>query len=482
MRIRGSKNAIDSRFSREGRWVACGVTLRDYAALERLFACGSHFSVKEINSGFRLVVFFNHSFSILSRTSKQESQKAELPATTLKLIHSGKILKDEDAIGSCGVKENDFLVVMVTKPKKAAAAPPKVETAAAQADAAAPAAEPTPTNAAAAPAAAATTTPAPTATETPAAPRAPDSFPDEVVTNLTSMGFPEAEVRHCLRAAHGNPDVAVEFLTNGIPDGVAEAASFVNATSGGVSATPAAAAAAGARPLQALRNHPQFDALRRLVQSNPGALQQVLTQIGQQQPDLLAEINANQAAFLEMMNEPVTSSSTSSSTSGAGSSGSSAAAAGSMMEGMGGNPAQMAQMIQSMSEGELEQMAAMMGLSPDQLRATAQMIGQMPAEQLNQFMMQAMGQEGGGGDGPQVLRLTEEEMAAVDRLTEMGFDRSEAAQAFLACDKNEALAANLLMDSMGSGGFFGGDGGPGSGNNDGGGDDNNDDDDDNMYD
>ena len=34
------------------------------------------------------------------------------------------------------------------------------------------------------------------------------------------------------------------------------------------------------------------------------------------------------------------------------------------------------------------------------------------------------------------------------RLCEMGFDRSEAAQAYLACDKNEALAANFLMDSM----------------------------------
>ena len=66
-----------------------------------------------------------------------------------------------------------------------------------------------------------------------------------------------------------------------------------------------------------------------------------------------------------------------------------------------------------------------------------------------------MGQAGGMG-GAQVLRLSEEEMAAVDRLTEMGFDRSEAAQAYLACDKNEALAANLLMD--GGFGGFGGDG------------------------
>merc|ERR1711862_8291 len=96
---------------------------------------------------------------------------------------------------------------------------------------------------------------------------------------------------------------------------------------------------------------------------------------------------------------------------------------------------------------------------------------------MGDYMMQALQQEGAGGaagGGPQVLRLTEEEVAAVDRLTEMGFDRSEAAQAFLACDKNEALAANLLMDSMGEGGgaLFGGGGGGNGGSGNGGGNDN----------
>jgi UV excision repair protein RAD23 len=71
-------------------------------------------------------------------------------------------------------------------------------------------------------------------------------------------------------------------------------------------------------------------------------------------------------------------------------------------------------------------------------------------------------------------------MAAVDRLTEMGFDRAEAAQAFLACDKNEALAANLLMDSMGEGGAFGF-GGHGD-DHDGNDQDGDDDGDDEMYD
>jgi len=106
-----------------------------------------------------------------------------------------------------------------------------------------------------------------------------------------------------------------------------------------------------------------------------------------------------------------------------------------------------------------------MGISPDQLTAMANMIGQMGNQDQFQEYLQAM--QGGGGGGGHVLRLTEEEMAAVDRLTEMGFDRAEAAQAFLACDKNEALAANLLMDSAGEGGFggFGGGGGAGDGDN-----------------
>jgi len=219
-------------------------------------------------------------------------------------------------------------------------------------------------------------------------------------------------------------------------------------------------------------------------------LQQVLSQIGQQQPELLQEINANQALFLQMMNEPVAEGSSSGTAPVPSASAPAGGDAGGLFGPMGldgpGNPAQMAEMINSMSAEELQQMAQMMGLTPEQLRATAQMIGQMPPEQLQQFMGQVMGggmPGGGGTGGPQVLRLTDEEMAAVDRLTEMGFDRAEAAQAFLACDRNEALAANLLMDSMGDGGAFFGGGGNGNNNDDN--DDNNEgnnNDDEDMYD
>jgi len=44
-----------------------------------------------------------------------EAAKSELPAANMKLIHSGKVLKDTDTIEACNIKPNDFLVVMIAK-------------------------------------------------------------------------------------------------------------------------------------------------------------------------------------------------------------------------------------------------------------------------------------------------------------------------------------------------------------------------------
>jgi len=49
--------------------------------------------------------------------------------------------------------------------------------------------------------------------------------------------------------------------------------------------------------------------------------------------------------------------------------------------------------------------------------------------------------------GAQVVQLSEEDNAAVQRLQELGFERAQAAQAYLACDKNEELAANYLFEN-----------------------------------
>ncbi len=44
-----------------------------------------------------------------------EQTNSEFPATQQKLIHSGKVLKDDAVLQDSGVKENEFLVVMLTK-------------------------------------------------------------------------------------------------------------------------------------------------------------------------------------------------------------------------------------------------------------------------------------------------------------------------------------------------------------------------------
>ena len=247
----------------------------------------------------------------------------------MKLIHSGKVLKDDQTLADCNIKPNAFLVVMISKAKKKA--PVAAPAAATPAPAAAPAQDTTATPAA--PATTTTTTtstsetpaPAPAASETtstpaPAAAAAPpapaDDLSAESVASLIAMGFPEAEVRACLRAAQGNADVAVEFLMSGIPDYAQAAASGAGGATApsaatATAATPASSSAASssAEPLAQLRNHSQINDLRRLVQGNPSTLQAVLTQIGEQQPELLQEINGNQELFLQIMNEPVSESS-----------------------------------------------------------------------------------------------------------------------------------------------------------------------------
>jgi len=427
-----------------------------------------------------------------------EATKAELPAGNMKLIHSGKVLKDADSIESCNIKPNAFLVVMIAKVKKPAAVVPT------------PTPTPEPPTTASAPttseltststasttvdtsstSAIAAPTPSSSTSESTSTPAGND-FPQEVVTNLTSMGFREAEVRACLQASQGNPDVAVEFLMNGIPPG----AEALQQGGGSSSSGPTSTTASG-EPLSVLRSHPQINQLRRLVQENPQSLQAVLTQIGEQQPELLQEINSNQEMFLQIMNEPVQEDSTANTTVPSSPMPPSMSMAGGdnpgagMLEGMN-NPAQMSQMLQNMDPQQVQSLAGMMGLTPEQLTMTANMITRMPPEEFQNYMNTAMsglmggagsgggaGVGGGGGasgrpgaGGPQVLELNQEEMAAVDRLADMGFDRTDAAQAYIACDKNEALAANLLMD----GGFgfaeTGSNGGGGSGGNDNDGDD-----------
>ena len=349
------------------------------------------------------------------------------------LVHKGKVLTDDATLESVGVTEESFVVVMVQKPKAApkpkpapAATTPTPTTAPAPAPTTATATPATPaaaveTATAPAPAAPAAETASANATEA-SAPAA--SGPglvsgaelEAVVTQIMTMGFERDQVLKALRAAFNNPDRAVEYLLTGIPEAPAapeapapaaqaeamEAAMGQPPSVGGAAATPASIGAGAlnlfpegipnieggqdgdGHMLDFLRDNPQFQAIRVMVQGNPQILQPMLAELQRQNPQLYHLINANQEEFLALLNEPL----------------------------------------------------------PDNI----------------QEIMADFGGEGGvpeldgEGEGGVQIELTAEERDTVDRLVGLGFPLEICVEAYLACDKNEQLAANYLLN-LASGGM-----------------------------
>nr|XP_058158559.1 UV excision repair protein RAD23 homolog B isoform X2 [Dasypus novemcinctus] len=124
---------------------------------------------------------------------------------------------------------------------------------------------------------------------------------ENMVTEIMSMGYEREQVIAALRASFNNPDRAVEYLLMGIP-GDRESQAVVDppqaASTGAPQSSAVAAAAAtttattttassGGHPLEFLRNQPQFQQMRQIIQQNPSLLPALLQQIGRENPQLL---------------------------------------------------------------------------------------------------------------------------------------------------------------------------------------------------
>lgn len=376
----------------------------------------------------------------LKEKIESEKGKDAFPVAGQKLIYAGKILNDDTALKEYKIDEKNFVVVMVTKPKAVTTPAPattqqsnsaatttvssSTAPAVTQAPAPAPASAPTPTPVSVTPApTTASSEPAPASAakqekpaerpvETPVAttPTSTDStsgdssrsnlFEDAIsalvtgqsyenmVTEIMSMGYEREQVIAALRASFNNPDRAVEYLLMGIP-GDRESQAVVDpppaASTGAPQSSVAAAAAtttatttttsSGGHPLEFLRNQPQFQQMRQIIQQNPSLLPALLQQIGRENPQLLQQISQHQEHFIQMLNEPV---------------------------------------------------------------------------------QEAGGQGGGGGGGSggiaeaggghmNYIQVTPQEKEAIERLKALGFPEGLVIQAYFACEKNENLAANFLL-------------------------------------
>ncbi|XP_010725259.1 UV excision repair protein RAD23 homolog A-like, partial [Meleagris gallopavo] len=105
---------------------------------------------------------------------------------------------------------------------------------------------------------------------------------ETMLTEIMSMGYERERVVAALRASYNNPHRAVEYLLTGIPGSPEPERPPVQE-----SRAPEQPQVEGENPLEFLREQPQFQNMRQVIQQNPALLPALLQQLGQENPQLL---------------------------------------------------------------------------------------------------------------------------------------------------------------------------------------------------
>ncbi|VDP11266.1 unnamed protein product [Onchocerca flexuosa] len=215
----------------------------------------------------------------------EEKGEADYPVECQKLIYNGKVLENAQTVEEVMIDPSKFVVVMIARKKPVGGT--SVESASQSSNLQIPAGAPV-------------TTVAPTSVtdSSPTTPQNPDDLTpeqEETAQAIVAMGYPRDKVIRALRASFFNGDRAVEYLCSGIPEeedlgGHQESAEHEEGERGqGLN-------------LDFLRQLPQFEQLRELVQSNPAILPQIIQQIAQSNPALMEAIQNNQEEFVSLLN------------------------------------------------------------------------------------------------------------------------------------------------------------------------------------
>ncbi|XP_010532056.1 PREDICTED: ubiquitin receptor RAD23b [Tarenaya hassleriana] len=326
----------------------------------------------------------------------EDSQgKDNYPCGQQLLIHNGKVLKDETTLAENKVTEEGFLVVMLSKSKTAGSAGTSsaqpAYTASSTKPAAPPASQPTSVPALN-PTPAQEQTAAPTDTYGQAASTlVSGSNLEQMVQQIMEMGggsWDKETVTRALRAAYNNPERAVDYLYSGIPE-TAEVAVPV----AGSAAAPVAPPSGGpnASPLNMF---PQ-EAVSAAGVGDLGTLE--FLRNNDQFQQLRSMVHSNPQILQPMLQE------------------------------LGKQNPQLLRLIQE-NQAEFLQLLNEPYEGSD---GDADIFDQQEQEM------------------PHAINVTPAEQESIQRLEAMGFDRALVIEAFLACDRNEELAANYLLENSG---------------------------------
>ena len=295
-------------------------------------------------------------------------------ANHLKLLFNGVVLDDTKTLESYGIKDEYVIIMMNTKAK------PKNTSNEQQTEQA----KPQTTNESNTNETKTEQNPNPQQTSQQTSQQQPQQQNyTEQINNLVDMGFVRSEAEAAIKAARGDTNLAIEFLYNGIPANLPPEIPQMQPTS-----------SSSSEALQRVAS-----AIKIICSHNPNALQTILMNIEQTNPQLMNNIKEHEEEFKNLLQSPVTQAD-----------------------------------IQN-----FQQLQSSLGLGG---------LGGMGG-----------GFNIGGGhrqrpQGGLQIPLSKEEFEAVKRLKELGnFSDIEAVQAYMACEKNEELAANFLLESKMNEGF-----------------------------
>ncbi len=208
----------------------------------------------------------------------------------------------------------------------------------------------------------------------------------EQIKSLVDMGFDKSQAESAIKAAKGQIDKAIDFLYNGIPEGLND-----NDSGQGGEQQSQAQEQAKAPGEESNQQEEDEDPVKTvasvakiLCKSNPSTLTILLQNIQHTDPDLMNLIKQREEEFKNFLEEP----------------------------------------INEQDYRAFQKYQQKMGLGG---------LG--------------LGQGSGTGQRQVRLNLTPQDREAINRLKALGdFEEAEVIQAYIACDKNEELTANYLFE------------------------------------
>ncbi|CAH6720056.1 UV excision repair protein Rad23p [[Candida] jaroonii] len=328
------------------------------------------------------------------------AKEKDCEASQIKLVYSGKVLADDNNLEFYKIKEGDSIIFMISK-KKVVAPPPTVPVT----KEVKPEVETTSGSSASAPAPA----PAPAASETTPAQSSGSGSDftqgnerEESIKNIMEMGYERSQVEAALRAAFNNPHRAVEYLITGIPDSLQAPVAPPPVSESETTTGPEAESTNANVTEDNDEEHGEnlFDQAAAAAQTGGQANENAGGELGDDaQLNLLRTALQTNPELIQPLLEQLAAS----------------------------NP-QVAQLIQQDPEGFIR---TFLGGGDD--------LG---------FEIEGEGEGGDamdeGEEGVRIM-LTEQDESAINRLCELGFDRNLVIQVYMACDKNEEVAADILF-------------------------------------